>query len=506
MKKLLLLLVLALVVVATHGQQLVFPADLNLTQLQEGKLVKFTVQVSGTVKAAGFSLEGSNNLSMAIDSVGNFSWTPSYDLVDRLTQQKDFTVIFQATFKDGQRVRQPVTFTVHHVNRPPVAEELPVFYVRQGVPNTYQMNTVSVFDPDGDPITVSPRAATMPEGATLSSIGQLTWTPSRTQFNALKNNPLTIEVIVEDQPEKSQTLAKIIVKQTQLDLPPNILLVPGDSLFNIKENEVVYLKVYVSDPNGDDNIDQVDFVSSDINIPKTSFKENSLTQREFAWTPGYDYANDLVPQKEVTFMFFVIDKSNNRASRKIRVTVSDTENLELKDRILAQKYNQSMTATYQLLTLLDETHQTLEKQYKRARKGKKNRTILNASLGAVTGFSPLLMESDKSKTVSVVGGTSVLTLNSLEAGQVIGKNSQEYANQIKSNRDLRNQLQLKGNYFARKYALKANRRSSEFELDRDDIARLINSDAVAGLKLPADVRKPPTVKELQRVFPDYSEE
>lgn len=100
----------------------------------------------------------------------------------------------------------------------------------------------------------------------------------------------------------------------------------------------------------------------------------------------------------------------------------------------------------------------------------------------------------------------MLTLNSLEAGQVIGKNSQEYSNQIKTNRDLRNQLQLKGNYFARKYALRANRRGQEFELDRDDLARLINSDAVASLKMPADVQKVPSGAEIQKVFADYSQQ
>ncbi len=506
MKKGALLISLVLIASVSRAQHLVFPSDLDLGQVQEGKAVRFAVQLSEPANGARFSLEGSNSLGMTIDSVGNFTWIPSFDLVDRLALKQDFSVIFQATLPDGKRVRQPVTFTVHHVNRPPVTDELPVFYVRQGVPNSYQMNAVYVFDPDGDPITVRPRESTMPEGAALSSTGLLTWTPSRTQFNSLKTNPLTIEAIVQDQPDKLESVARIIIKQTQLDLPPNLFLVPADSLFAIKENEVIYLKIYVSDPNGEESIDQVDFVCSDIRIPKTILKQNTLTQFEFAWTPGYDYADDVVPKKDVTFTFFVIDKSNNRSQRKIRVTVSDTENLELKDRILAQKYTQSMTAAYQLLELLDETHQKLEKQYSRARKGKKNRTILNASLGAVTGLSPLILQPDQSKTVSVVGGTSVLTLNSLEAGQVIGKNAQEYSNQIKTNRDLRNQLQLKGNYFARKYALRPNRRGSEFELDRDDLARLINSDAVASLKLPADVRKVPTVKDIQRAFADFSEE
>ncbi len=506
MKRTCLLAVLILCFRLTAAQKLELPDPSSWTRVEEGKTLAFTVRLTEPVKGTKFSLEGATNLGMQIDSVGNFSWTPSYDLVDRLSQQKEFNVILHVDLPDGRRFKQPAAFTVFHVNRPPVTEELPVFYVKQGVPNTYQISTAQVFDPDGDPIVGKARESTLPEGATMTAQGQLQWTPSRTQFNALRSNPMTIEVIVQDQPAKLESIAKIIVKQTQLDLPPNLFLVPGDSLFSIRENEVVYLKLFVADPNGDESIEQVDFVSSDAAVPKSALKENTPTQREFTWQPGYDYVDDATKKKEVTFTFFAMDKSNNRVQRKVRVTVTDTENVELKDKVLTQKYTQSLTAAYQLLALLDASHETLQKSYNRARKGKKNRTILNASLGAMTGLSPLVLPTDQSKTVSVVGGTSVLTLNSLEAGQVIGKNSQEYSNQIKTNRDLRNQLQLKGNYFARKYALRANRRGQEFELDRDDLARLINSDAVASLKMPADVQKVPSGSDIQKVFADYSQE
>ena len=488
------------------AQRLVLPDPSGWAQLEEGKAVAFVAQLSEPVAGTKYSLEGGAELGMNMDSTGSFSWTPNYDLVDRLTLHKEFNVIFHAALPDGQRLRHSATFTVTHVNRPPVVEELPIFYVKQGTLNTYQINTAQVFDPDGDPVVALPRLSTLPEGATLTSLGQLQWTPSRTQFNALKNNPIIIEVIVQDQPGKLESVARIMVRQTQLDLPPNLFLVPADSLYSIRENEVVYLKIYVADPNGEEGIEQVDFVSSDVGIPRSVMKENSITQREFTWQPGYDFVDDITGEKTVTFTFFVIDKSNNRAQRKIRVTVKDTENVELKDKVLAQKYTQSLTSAYHLMSLLDKNFESLDKAYKKARKGKKNRTILNASLGAITGLSPIVLPTDQSKTVSVVGGTSVLTLNSLEAGQVIGKNAQEYQNQLKTNRDLRNQLQLKGNYFARKYALKSNRRSQEFELDRDDLARLINSDAVASLKLPAEVQKAPGSDEIRKVFPDYGEQ
>ena len=434
------------------------------------------------------------------------TWTPSFDLVDRLTKQKEFGVIFQAELKDKKRLRQPVNFIVVHVNRPPIVAELPIFYVKQGTSNKYQISSDYAHDPDGDPLIFKPHESQMPEGAVLTSLGQLSWAPSRNQFLGLKNNHLSIEFVVEDQPDKAATTGKIHIAQTQLDLPPDLLLVPGDSLWNIRENENIYLKIYVTDPNGDENIEQVDFLSSDIRLPRGVFKENSKVQKEFTWSPGYDFVEESEKKKEVLLTFFAIDKSNNRVQRKVRVTIMDTENVEEKDKLLQHKYVGSMTASKILIDLLDKNYGKLDDIYKHARKGKKNRTILTATLGGVTGISPLVLPADPSKTVSIVGGTSVLTLNSLEAGQVIGRNTNDYQNKIKTNRDLRNQLQLRGNYFARKYALKSARRSAEFEQDRDELSRMMNSDAVSSLEISAASATVPTLKEIKKTFPDFSEE
>jgi hypothetical protein len=415
-------------------------------------------------------------------------------------------VIFQAELKDGKRLRQPVNFIVHHVNRPPIVEELPTFYVKQNVPSRYQIPSEYARDPDGDLLIFKPNESQMPEGAVLTSSGLLTWTPSRTQFNALKNNPLTIEFIVQDQPDKAETIGKIRIAQTQLDLPSEMLLVPSDSVWNIKENEVVYIKVYVSDPNGDDNIDQVDFISSDTRIPKSALKENTKVQQEFTWTPGYEFVDEAEKKREVFLTFFTFDKSNNRVQRKIRITVNDAENIAEKDKVLYQKYFNTLAAAKNLIDLLDQSNITLDNTYKRAKKGKKNRTILTATLGGITGISPLFLQPDPSKVVSVVGGTSVLILNSLESGQVIGKSANEYQNKIKTNRDLRTQIQLRGNFFARKYSLKSARRGAEFETDRDELIRLFNNDQLTTLELSASPQGVPKAKEIKNTFSDFSEE
>ena len=505
MRFLLFLMILIGPLIAT-AQQLVFPNGPDWMQLEEGKTFSFTLSVHDPQQPARYSLEGANELGIQFDSLGNFTWTPSFDLVDRLTKQKEISVIFQAALKDNKRLRQPVNFIVRHVNRRPVVGELPTFYVKQGTPNKYQISSDYAHDPDGDPLIFRPHESQMPEGAVLTSLGQLSWTPSRNQFINLKNNHLTVEFIVEDQPDKAESTGKIHIAQTQLDLPPDLLLVPSDSLWNIRENENVYLKVYVSDPNGDENIEQVDFISSDLRVPRNVLKENSKVQKEFTWSPGYDFVEEVDKKKEVLLTFFAIDKSNNRVQRKVRITVTDTENVEEKDKLLHHKYVGSMTSTKILIDLLDQNNEKLDAIYKHARRGKKNRTVLTATLGGVTGISPLVLPADPSKSVSIVGGTSVLTLNSLEAGQVIGRNTNDLQNKIKTNRDLRNQLQLRGNYFARKYALKSARRSVEFEQDRDELSRMMNSDAVSSLEIPAAPASPPSIKEIKKTFPDFSEE
>jgi hypothetical protein len=496
-------------VLAAHevaGQQLVFPPGSDWTQLDEGKELAFTLSLSDGTLPLRYSLEGGGETGMKLDTVGHFSWIPSFDLVNRLDRQKEVSVIFEAQLKGDKRIRQPVNFLVHHVNRAPLIDELPVFYVKQNTASQYQISADFVRDPDGDPVIFKPRESLMPEGASLTSLGLLTWTPSRLQFNNLKAAPLTIEFTVQDQPDRAESIGKIRVAQTQLDLPPDLLIVPGDTVLNIRENETVNFKVYVSDPNGDENIDQVGFISSDVRVLRAALKENSKVQQEFTWSPGYDFVDDAEKRKTIILTFFAFDKSSNRVQRKVRITINDTENVEEKDKILYQKYFNSLAVARNLMDALDANHDKMEKAYRRARKGKKNRTILNASLGAMTGLSPLVLPPDPAKGVTVVGGTSVLTLNSLEAGSVIGRNVNEYQNKVKTNRDLRSQLQLKGNFFARKYALKSARRGSEFEQDRDELSRLVNSESLTTLELSADVVALPGVKEIKKTFPDFGDE
>jgi hypothetical protein len=488
-----------------NGQQLVFPEGDKWKAPYEGTELHF--QVSADSAGARFTIQEPAGLTIAFDSLGNFSWTPAFDLVDRLEKQKEFTFIFQAEWKNGKKARAPITFLVTHQNRPPMIEDLPVFYVRQAATNTYQIPGDLVSDPDGDQLVCRAIPSAMPEGASISNLGLVTWTLSRNQFIALKSSPMFIEFIIQD-PDKAEARGKIKVAQTQMDLPPEMLVLPGDSTFTIKEDERVNIKIYITDPNGDDNISNVSFVSSDSRVPMSSLTQNSTSQGEFTWSPGYYFVEEAEKERIVQITFFAIDKASNRVQKKVRVKVMDAENLDEKDKSLYARYRASLVQAKALIVQLDENHEDLNKQYKKAKKGKKGRSLVNAGLGAVTGISPIVMPPEDSKVVSAVGGTTVLTMGTLEATEVIGKSKNDILDKMKVNVEIRNQLQIEGDNFARKYALKSARRSKEFDSDRQKLLPIINNQKLVMLELDASKPSMPEYsnKEVKATFPDFGEQ
>lgn len=501
-------LLLLVVPYYTNAQQFIFPDSLKWNQLKEGQLISFRVKTTDQV-VPKFSLEGINGYGIQFDTLGNFSWQPSYDLVDRIERQKEINLIFQADWKDGRKVRTPVTLTIMHQNRPPILGDLPVFYVKQSSLNKYLISSDYVRDPDGDPLVFSISQAQLPEGMNLTALGLLTWTPSRSQFNNLRSNPLTIEFTVQDQPEKAEAIGHIKIAQTQLDLPPDILLVPSDSIFSIKENERLNFKIYISDPNGDEDVRSADFLSSDERVPKSSLIKNTNTQYEFTWSPGYSFTDDVEKTRDVELIFFAVDKSSNRTQHKVKVKITDTENIEQRDKFLYQKYSGTLMQAKAMIEILTDKHKKLEHDYKQAKKGKKNRSIFGASLGAGSAVSSAFVSSPGDlKAVTVIGGSTTATLGTLEATEVLGKSKNDIMDLIKTETEIRNQLQLEGDIFARKYALKSSRRSVDFDNDRDKFLPLINHTKLPTLEL--DASKPLNIKydakEMKKTFTDYSEE
>jgi hypothetical protein len=288
-----------------------------------------------------------------------------------------------------------------------------------------------------------------------------------------------------------------------------MLLVPGDTSFTIKENERLNFKIYVTDPNGDDNVLNAGFLSSDDRVPKNCLKENTSVQYEFTWSPGYQFTDDAEKSRNVEFIFFAVDKSNNRVQRKLKVKVLDTENVEEKDKFLYQKYRNTLEQAKALLEMLHEKHKALEKAYRQAKKGKKNRSILGASLGATSAVSSAVVSNPGDlKTITVIGGSTTATLGTLEAAEVMGKSKNDIMDLMKTETEIRNQLQLEGDIFARKYALKSNRRTIEFDNDRDKFLPILNHQKLPTLEL--DASKPLNTKfdakEMKKTFADFSEE
>ncbi len=496
-----------------QNARLILPDSTGWNILKENDVLDFQVRTTEP-DLAFFSIEGAEDLNIQFDSVGNFFWQPSYDLVDRVTRMKDFTVIIEASWPDSQdkkRIRESLTFVVSHVNRPPVVEQLPMFYVKQSTTNIYQLPSELIYDLDGDPLVFRPILDKMPEGSSLSQQGQFAWSPSRSQFMALRKEPLVVEFIVQDQPEKAETVGQIKIAPTQQDLPPDIQIVPGvpaDSTFTIKEDETLNLKIYVSDPNGDDDVSTAGFVSNDKRVPTSAWKSNTNLQYEFTWSPGYDYVEEVNGSVTTEVVFFVLDKSNNRTQRTAKIRVQDAENLIKKDAQLFEKYRNYLIEAGKMIKLLDENQKALNKEYKRARKGKQNRSIVNASLGAVTGLSPVVIDQpDQSKIVSGVGGTTVLTLGTLEATEVIGRSKESIMDKIKTGIDIRNKIQSGGDEFARKYSLKATRRNPEFDKDIEKLRALLSDPRIVLLELDAYEQKVRVEeKDLRRIFLDYGGE
>ncbi|MEM7108603.1 MAG: hypothetical protein AAF519_10295 [Bacteroidota bacterium] len=478
--------------------------------IEEGDSISFKVRlVAPDSLEFSYQMEFTEGLDVNLDTVGNFNWVPSYDLVSRIEERKQISLIISAKAAKGIKAVKELQFEVAHKNRPPVISNLPNFYVKQYSKNEYNLNKPTlVQDPDNDPIIFKPYLEDLPEGAIINESGLLSWKPSRNQFRSLKKTPLKVRFIVQDQPEKAEGIGHLLIQATQLDLPPNILIVPSDSIMVVKEDEVVNLNLYVTDPNGDDNVMDVGFLSNHQDVPKEALTKYTNTQWEFKWTPGYNFIAEEGQTDTINLTFFAVDDSGKKKDNTLKIAIEDAENIEKRDLRLYQKYRGMLKETMDLIAHLDENQKTLNKQLKSAKKGKKRRSIVSASLGAVTGISPVFLEEDPRNYVTGIGGTAVLTLGTLEATEVIGRSKDDILEMLKVNIDMRNLLQNEGDNFARRYALKSKRRDKNFNSDIDKLKAELNNKKLILLELAADWENPrkDTDNTIRKVFPDFNNE
>jgi hypothetical protein len=488
--------------------KLSFPTWPGWNVVKEGENLQFGVKVSGgrggrfTYNITRGKVEG-----LELDSLGRFSWTPDYDFVDRESKSRSILVQFEARNERGERVTKTVELKVEHVNRPPTVAELKPFYVGYNIVNTYTIDPAAVQDEDGDPVVFVPIADELPEGAKLSSKGEFTWKPSQTQFNRLRSKPQVIEFYVEDQPGKARTKGQFKVEVTQQDLPPSIQMVPSQKSFQFKEDATIILKFQVYDPNGENDITMFNFISERTEVPASALVKTNGSQYEFIWKPGYDFVND--PQDSLAFniTFFVVDQTNKQEERRVRFSVLNAVNEAEKDQKLYNEYRAALVRAWDLMEQLKETESDLKRKYKKAQRGKKGRSVTNATLGATTGIAPVVIEDPaQSKKISIVGGTTVMTIGTLEATEVFGRSAKDLVERLNYIIEKRNELQTKGDIFARGYATKAARRRPEFMKAVDDFVAVMNLKGLVALELDAawQNKKEPSHQNVSKTFKDFS--
>ena len=490
---------------------IILPANTDWDTRSENQSFSFEITATGGSGAYKFELLEPENLMEYLDQYGNFSWTPDFDVVQQNEVIKSIKLRIKVFDTNGNDAFASFPIYIKHVNRPPIVNELPTFYIQYNTENVYQLDKTGLaFDPDGDSIVFRPVLKELPERMKMNKNGEIRWKPSRRQFTYLSSNPLFLSFTVEDYPEGAKSIGQLKVEVSQADLPPQITMIPNKNAFDLKENQELQLSFFVTDPNGEDDLLSFGFVSENSRIEDDAIEKKKDGQYEFSWTPGFDFINREGEKDEFDISFFAIDKESNRSEKNILVTVEDTENLVEKDRVLYDQYRTVLERAWDMISQLNDKEKELEKKYKHAKKGKKNRAISTASLGALTGLSPIIfMENpDGQKVAAGLGGTATATIGTLEASNVIGEPPSDIMRDLNYVSQKRNDLLVYGNVFASKYALPLSKRDRSFQSDLRSLSIHLNLKDAAKLDLDASWENPKdaTGKNIKKVFKDFNED
>jgi hypothetical protein len=494
---------------ASAGQlQIIFPDQPEWNILQEGKEINFHLQIKGG-KSDSVRYNAVSGLikEMKFDSLGHFVWTPSFDIADRINTTKNFPVLFEAQTAAGENVSREVVFKVNHVNRPPQIDELQPFYVQYKTQNVYKVDMGSVRDQDGDPIIFVPILEEMPEGMKLTAAGEITWEPSISQFNILKKGARYMEFYVEDQPSKARTKGRLKLDVTQMDLAPDFTIIPQNTIIRSPENNRINLRFTLSDPNGEDDISTFNFISENRKVPQAALVKNSPTSYEFIWEPGFDFVKDPFDTLAFNITFYVLDKAQNKKEKTVRFVIKNTIDESVRDNFVYNLYRGALVNAWGLLEQMTEKEGELKRAYSRAKKGKRSRSLVNASLGATTGLAPVIAKTNQNTRgyITTIGGTTVATVGTLEATEVIGKSVNGLLDRFNYVMQKKNELQNKGDVFAREYSQKSARRQPDFIRKLDEFKSLMNLSGLVALELDAnwESKKEATDNAVKKVFKDF---
>lgn len=168
-----------------------------------------------------------------------------------------------------------------------------------------------------------------------------------------------------------------------------------------------------------------------------------------------------------------------------------------------------MVSARDLMEQMVEKENELKKNYRKAKRGKSQRSVLNATLGASTGLSPVIAKDkpDLRNQITTIGGTTIATIGTLEATEVIGKPIKDLLDRFNYVMQKKNELQTKGDAFAREFASKGARAHPDFIKKLDAFKASMSLSGLVALELDANwvSKKPATTKEIRKYFKDYAE-
>lgn len=486
------------------------PTSRNWDSKKEGATFSFKIDAIGGSEEYKFELLEPEDFMENLDQFGNFTWTPDYDVTTSEELSKSILLNVKVFDTEGNEAYKSFSIYVEHVNRPPVVNEFPTFYIQFNSQNTYQLKQDGLaYDPDGDSIIFHPVLAELKQGMSLNKQGEIKWKPSKTQFNALSKKQILLSFTVVDYPGGARTKGQLRFDVSQEDNPPDITMIPANKTkFNIGENEELQLSFYITDPNGEDDLLSFDFVSENREIGDEALIKKSNWQYEFSWLPSYDFIKEQGKKKDFSITFFAVDKESNRTEKSIQVTVVDVENLLEKDRILYDQYRTVLERSWDMISQLSEKEREFDKAYRKAKKGKKGRSVITASLGGVTGMAAIIDNADAQKWMTGMGGTATATLGTLEASNVIGEPPGEIMQKFNYVSQKRNDLIVYGNVFASKYALPLSRRASSFQNDLKNLSIHLNLKDIAKLELDSswENSKKSSDRNIKKEFKDFNED
>jgi Bacterial Ig domain len=222
----------------------------------------------------------------AIDSQGNFTWTPTW------AQLGAYTITVKATDPGNLSNTRSATVTV--ANQPPTVDPLPNLpAAHPDQPVTFQ---ATASDPDQDPLTFS--LVNPPVGAAIDDQGNFSWTPTWAQLGAAT---ITVKATDPGGLSNSRSMTINVVNQ-----PPTLDPLPAPTSGH--PDQPIAFTATASDP------DQDPLTFSLVNPPAGATIDSS---GNFSWTPTWAQLGAQIITVRVT------DPGGLNNTRAVTITIAN---------------------------------------------------------------------------------------------------------------------------------------------------------------------------------------